>query len=77
LGPLVVIAVTVLQSWLVAGWEARTQLAVTPLYAVEAHRATSTAIGNDDVLVVRDDALVNVNSLRYLKRRLHLGRPHG
>ena len=58
-----------------------------PLYAADAFGAAgkpladlqsinvaiSKAIGDDDVFVARDDAITNVNSLMYMKRRLHFG----
>ena len=82
----VVIPLAVAQSWLVSGWEGRRSLAPAPLYASGAYTAAgrpiadveslntkiSQVIGDDDVFIVRDDAIINANALAYLKQRLNL-----
>jgi len=78
-----VVGLSVMQVWLVPGWEHRYLAAEPPSYALglfsaveETHWRSAKVmsqvnqiVGAGDIFVTRDDAVLNVNGLRYFKDR--------
>jgi hypothetical protein len=84
---LVVAGLAIMQAWLVPGWQGRWGAAPPPFYAREAVYAIGSArrqlsalteqvgrlVGEQDVFITRDDAIVNYTGLVYYKTSRGLG----